>query len=266
MISIDCCMSTPRAALTNDQEPDNLKPLPEAPPEAKCGIRICPSGTNYFDAVDTYPVGTTRPQSGSGTGGFTRNLDLPGRTNPARLHLPVRFGVVDDSARVEQGLTGRSESLERRNLVTHPSGIPVFERFFRSAAGIKIDKNDVRRFQEFIDEKIDDIAIAGRNSAKWNGRDVVVAQDLPITKGIQERMREFDKLEEAQEIRELLRRVVRQPPADVTFAEDTDQLLPELFGGLSVALARSFRVVDPTVSNPSTEHWDRVFTIFRLVF
>ena len=107
--------------------------------------------------------------------------------------------------------------------MTHPSGIPVFERFFRSVASIKIDKNDVRRFREFVEEQIDDIAIAGRNSAKWNGRDVIVAQDLPITKGVQERMREFDKLEEAEEIRELLRQVVRQPPGDVTFAEDTEQ-------------------------------------------
>src|SRR3984893_11746554 len=145
-------------------------------------------------------------------------------------------------------------------------GIPLFERFFRSAAGIKGDKNDLKRLRDFVDEEIDSIAIAGRDTAKWNGRDVIVPQDLPITKGIQERMREFDKLEEAEEIRELLRQVVRQPPGDVTFAEDTEQLLPELFGGLSIALARSFRVVDPTVSNPSTEHWNRVFTLFRLVF
>ena len=150
--------------------------------------------------------------------------------------------------------------------MTHPSGIAVFERFFRSVAGIKIDKNDVRRFREFIDEQIDDIAIAGRNSAKWNGRDVIVAQDLPITKGVQERMREFDKLDEAEEIPGLLRQVVRRPPGDVTFDEDTEEMLPELFWALGIALARSFRVVDPTVSNPSTEHWNRVFTIFRLVF
>ena len=79
-------------------------------------------------------------------------------------------------------------------------------------------------------------------------------------------MREFDKLEEAQEIRDLLRQVVRQPPADVTFADETEDLLPELFGGLSIALARSFRIVDPTVSHPSPEHWNRAFTLFRLVF
>lgn len=150
--------------------------------------------------------------------------------------------------------------------MTHPSGIPVFERFFRSVASVKIHKNDVRRFREFIDEQIDDLAIAGRNSAKWNRRDVIVPQDLPITKGVQERMREFDKLEEAKEIRELLRQVVRRPPADVTFAQDTEELLPELFGGLGVALARSFRVVDPEVSTPSTEHWNQVFTLFRLMF
>ena len=110
--------------------------------------------------------------------------------------------------------------------MTHPSGIPAFERFFRSVASIKIDKNDVRRFREFVDEQIDDIAIAGRNSAKWNGRDVVVAQDLPITKGVQERMREFDKLEEAQEIRELLRQVVRQPPRFLASAGAAERLLP----------------------------------------
>jgi hypothetical protein len=150
--------------------------------------------------------------------------------------------------------------------VTHPSGIPVFERFFRSVGSVKIDKNDVRRLRTFVDEQIDNIAIAGRDSAKWNGRDVIVPQDLPITAGVQERMREFDKLGEAGEIRELLRQQLRRPPATVTFAEDTEQLLPELFGGLAVALAQSFRVIDPTLKNPSPQHWERAFQLFRLVF
>jgi hypothetical protein len=150
--------------------------------------------------------------------------------------------------------------------MSHPTGIPLFERFFRSAAGIKIDKNDLRRFQDFVDEQIDGVSIAGRDAAKWNGRDVIEPQDLPITKGVQERMREFDKLEEADEVRNLLREQVRRPPADVTFSEDTERLLVELFGGLSIALARSFRVIDPTSENPSTQHWDRAFALFRMLF
>ena len=52
--------------------------------------------------------------------------------------------------------------------MSHPMGIPLFERFFHSAAGIKVDKNDLRRFREFVDEQIDSIAIAGRDAAKWN--------------------------------------------------------------------------------------------------
>ena len=96
--------------------------------------------------------------------------------------------------------------------MTHPSGIPLFERFFRSVAGIKVDKNDVRRLREFVDEQIDGIAIAGRDAAKWNGRDVSVPRSLPITKGVQERMREFDKLDEAQDIRNLLSQVGAATP------------------------------------------------------
>lgn len=101
--------------------------------------------------------------------------------------------------------------------------------------------------------------------------DLAEAAALPETPNLDgayprlDRMREFDKLDEAEEIRELLRQVVRRPPADVTFAEETEQLLPELFGGLSVALARSFRVIDPKLTHPATEHWEQAFDIFRLV-
>ncbi|NMO88307.1 DUF1931 family protein [Actinomycetospora sp. TBRC 11914] len=150
--------------------------------------------------------------------------------------------------------------------MTVPSGIPVFQRFFRSVGHVKIDRNDVKRFRTFVDEMIDDVAITGRNTARSNGRDVIAPQDLPVTKGVQERMREFDELEEADEIRRLLAETVRRPPADVTFAEETEDVLVELFGGLAVALARTFRAVDPEVVDPGTEHWDRVTTIFRQVF
>jgi hypothetical protein len=130
---------------------------------------------------------------------------------------------------------------------------------------VDIDKQDVKRHREFVDAMIDDIAITGRNTATWNQRDVIAPSDLPITKGLQERMREFDKLEEAEEIRALLRQNLRRPPGDVTFAADTEELLPELFGGLSLALARTFRLLEPRMVNPSSEQWQRAFDLFRLM-
>ena len=52
----------------------------------------------------------------------------------------------------------------------------------------------------------------------------------------------------------------------MTFSEETEEMLPELFGGLSIAFARAFRTVDPDVVNPATEHWDRVTDLFRQVY
>jgi hypothetical protein len=51
----------------------------------------------------------------------------------------------------------------------------------------------------------------------------------------------------------------------VTFGEETEDTLTEVFGGISAALARSFRLVDPDVRNPASRHWDRTFDLFRLV-
>jgi len=145
------------------------------------------------------------------------------------------------------------------------SGIPEVQRFFRAAGGVDVDKDDVKRYREFVDERVDDIAIAGRDAATWNGRDVIAPQDLPITKGLQERMREFARMDEAAELRTWLQGSLRRPPDEVTFGEDTEDTLVEVFGGISVALARSFRLLDEQVKNPTAAHWDRAFEMFRLL-
>jgi hypothetical protein len=148
---------------------------------------------------------------------------------------------------------------------TAPSGIAELKRFFREAGRVNVDKADLRRYWAFVDEKVDDIAIAGRNAAKWNARDVIAPQDLPITSGLQQQMREFDELDEADALRRLLRQAMRRPPADVTFGAETEAVLTEVFGGLSVALAKSFRIIDGRVTNLNTEHWERAFELFRLL-
>jgi hypothetical protein len=144
------------------------------------------------------------------------------------------------------------------------AGIPEVQRFFREAGSVDVDKSDLDRYRAFVDEKIDDLAVAGRGAATWNGRDVVAPQDLPITAGLQERMREFGRLDSADDLRQWLGPALRRPPDDVTFGEETEGVLTEAFGGISVALARSFRIVDPDVKNPSSQHWERAVELFRL--
>jgi hypothetical protein len=48
-------------------------------------------------------------------------------------------------------------------------------------------------------------------------------------------------------------------------SDETESRLPDVVGGLSLALARTFKIIDPEVKNPQTEHWERAFSIFNLL-
>ena len=55
-----------------------------------------------------------------------------------------------------------------------PSGsIHKFERLFRMAASLDIDKSDVDRYQDFINRKIYDLLLMGQAAAKANGHVVI---------------------------------------------------------------------------------------------
>ena len=75
------------------------------------------------------------------------------------------------------------------------SGIPRFQRFFRTAAGLHVDKDDLKRYTEFVNRKVYDLLLMAEATAEANRRDVVQPEDLPITKGLQQSIHEFEKLE-----------------------------------------------------------------------
>jgi hypothetical protein len=62
-----------------------------------------------------------------------------------------------------------------------------------------------------------------------------------------------------------LERFVPRPQLDLAMSDDTERRLPGVAGGLSVALARSFKLVAPKLKNPATTHWERAFRLFDLV-
>lgn len=102
-------------------------------------------------------------------------------------------------------------------------GIPQLERFFRAAAGLDVDKNDLKRYTDFVHNEIHDLLIIGQATANANVRDVIQPEDLPITKGLQERIHEFRKLDEEIEVQRLLEDIATRPPLDLTLAEETEQ-------------------------------------------
>ena len=54
-------------------------------------------------------------------------------------------------------------------------------------------------------------------------------------------------------------------PALFALSDETEARLPEIVGGITVALARTFKVIEPDLKNPETQHWERAVEIFNLL-
>jgi len=81
-----------------------------------------------------------------------------------------------------------------------------FERFFRRVGGLDVDKQDLKRYSDFVLDKTYDMLVIAQATAKANGRDVIEKVDLPVTKGLQECVHDFRKLDEDVEVAPILQR------------------------------------------------------------
>ncbi|MGP4001409.1 DUF1931 family protein [Streptomyces sp. 8N706] len=140
-----------------------------------------------------------------------------------------------------------------------------FERFFRVAAGLDVDKNDLKRYSDFVEAKLYDLLLIAQASAKANGRDVVRPWDLPLTKGLQESIHRFRKIDHEIELKPILDRLATRPALDRQPDEETEAAFPEIIGGLSLALAQTFKIVHPDLKNPQSHHWEQVRSVFDLL-
>ncbi len=143
--------------------------------------------------------------------------------------------------------------------------VAQFERLFRKSASLDVDKNDLRRLSDFIRDKIRDLLEVSAKNAKFNGRDYLVSLDLPLTKGLQNSIKEFKKLDVALELLPVLEDLKALPPIDIIISEDVENILPEIAGGLVVAYAKTIRELDPKVKNPETSHHERARRVFDLL-
>ena len=144
-------------------------------------------------------------------------------------------------------------------------GFTKFERFFRAAGGVSVDRDDVKRYLDFVNDALYDLLLIGQATAKANARDIIEPGDLPVTKGLQESMHAFQRLEEEIELMPVLESLAARPPLDYALSDATQTRLPVLFGGISMALARTFKLVDPDIKAVHSAEWERAFSLFRLL-
>ena len=144
-------------------------------------------------------------------------------------------------------------------------GFVKFERFFRAAGGVSVDRDDVKRYLDFVNDALYDLLLMGQGAAKANARDIIEPWDLPITKGLQESIHAYERLDEEIELRPILEDLAARPPLDAALSDEAENRLPLIFGGISVALARTFRLIDAEVKAVHTREWERAFSLFRLL-
>ncbi len=144
-------------------------------------------------------------------------------------------------------------------------GIKQFQRLFRETANLAIDKSDVKRLSDFIGNRLRDLLILGQVSASVNGRDIIDYQDIPITAGLQQSIRDFRELDEELSLAPILEQQATLPPLKLGLSDMVEKKIPELVGGITVSLAKVFRTVYPDLKNPGSEEWERVEEIYKIL-
>ncbi len=122
-------------------------------------------------------------------------------------------------------------------------GVAKVEALFRRSAGLDLDdKNKVAFCLDVVESKLHDLLLAGEEVALYNGREVLVMWDLPLTRGLRQTMKEFETLQEEVPVEDVMRFVASLPPLRVAYDPELEQELPKVAGGLMVALAKMTRL------------------------
>ncbi|WP_457574584.1 DUF1931 family protein [Desulfolithobacter sp.] len=144
-------------------------------------------------------------------------------------------------------------------------GAKQIQKLFSKASGLDVDKSDIKRLGDFICARLRDLLVLGQVSASVNGRDIIDYHDVPITAGLQLAIREFRELDEELALSAILEQLTALPPLRMSVSDMLEQKLPELVGGITISLARVFKVLDPELKNPGTREWEQVEEIYRIL-
>jgi hypothetical protein len=82
---------------------------------------------------------------------------------------------------------------------------------------------------------------------------------------LQESIQRYRRTDQEIEIGGLLEQLALLPPLDLAYGDDVREELPSVVGGLSVALAQAFRILDPKSHSPHSTDWEHSFRLFDLL-
>src|SRR5258708_17339477 len=124
----------------------------------------------------------------------------------------------------------------------HVEGTHQIEHFFRVVAGLDVDKEDIKRYYNFVEQKMRDLLLMAQRCAKANDRIRVEPKDLPITKVMQESIHAFEALDVDIGLGRILERTVPEPRIDLGYSDEIDARLAALSRGVGFAGAGAVSV------------------------
>jgi len=122
-------------------------------------------------------------------------------------------------------------------------GFHRLEELFRRGAGLDIKKGHVKDITDIVEQKLYDLLLMGQVTASYNGRDIIYKYDVPITKGLEETIDEFKKLEQEINVEDIVEALTHYP-ALVEMEIELEKELPNITGGLLLALAKVMKAIE----------------------
>ena len=136
--------------------------------------------------------------------------------------------------------------MKRKDRVHAANRHSQVERLFREAASLDIDKEDIKRYEEFVTSKIGDLLLRAEANARANGRDIIQPHDLPITKGLQECIHVFEHLDKDIGLAPLLNDFPLRPqPLATELSDEAQDRLPRPPSASAVPRRKSGRRCSP---------------------
>jgi len=124
-------------------------------------------------------------------------------------------------------------------------GFTKLQAIFRKGASLDIHKGHAKDITDIVEQKLYDLLVIGQKNAKYNGRDIIWVADMPITKGFEETIDAFKKLEEELDAKDVAEMLTFYPPLLALEAE-LEARLPEIAGALLLTLAKTMKAIDPS--------------------
>jgi hypothetical protein len=142
-------------------------------------------------------------------------------------------------------------------------GFKKLEAVFRKAAGVDLDKSKANEIIDIVEKKFHDMLLVAVEKAGYNGRDVIMEPDMPVTRGFEESLRQFRELEEAIDLQDVLAYLEKIPPLKYPISADLEAKLPEYIGALMLIIARVLKELGAE-RKPSSEDIKKASRILDL--